>query len=325
MQFPAPVKCGYVYTPNNNESLANTQIMLLNQSNQMNNAFGVVDSQSRTYQLSNVQPGAYRIKVFHPGGLFLAAVDEDLTIAEGASSFTRDLNLSAGVPLSGRIVGKKTAGGQVVGLENVYLTLFDKLPPKAAQQPGLSGTGGAPNPADIPGIFRGETGNDGSFTIPIPGSGRYYLATMNSHGLLDKAPTASDVAYSGAGTEVVLSSVASATYEVRTAVSGSIGDIELESMDAVAGGISLTATRNGQGVAGANVTVGNPGTFFFREATTGEDGTVTIDKIPAGGGYIINIIYTDNQGNTLTGGGKRRYGNGPSHHRTGLHCPEGPQ
>jgi len=289
---------GYVYTPNNNESLQNTQLMFINQSDLTKNAFGMVDSQARTYQVSNVQPGNYTVKVFHPGGLFLAAEGASLTVAEGVSSVTRDLQMSAGASLSGRIVGKKTAEGQLTGLENVYLTLFDKLPPI------LGNSGTAPNPADIPSTFQGQTGSDGSFSIGIPGSGRYYLSTMNSFGLLDKSPPASNVAYSGTGTEVVLSSVSSAVYEVRAAVNGNLGDIELGSMDSMAGGISLTASRNGQGVAGAKVTIGNPGMFFFREATTGQDGSVTIDKIPAGSGYIVNVMFTDNQGINLMGGAK---------------------
>jgi|GEM_PF-3009364 len=288
---------GYVYTPNNNESLLNTQIMLMNQTDVKDNAFGLVDAQARTYQAANVQPGTYKIMVFHPGGLFLADEDSSLTVAQGVAGYTQDLHLISGVSLSGRVTGQKTAGGAVEGLDNVYLTLFDKLPP-------MLGPGGTPDPADIPRIFQGETGADGSFSIGVSGNGRYYLSTMNPYGLLDKSPPSSDVAYSGSGIEVVLSSVASSVYEVRAAAGGSLGDIQLESMEAVAGGISLTATRNGQGVSGASVSVGNPGLFFFREATTGPDGSLTIDNIPAAGGYMVNVNYTDYQGMALTGGAR---------------------
>jgi len=292
---------GYVYTPNNSESLNNTEIFFMSQSNVKNSVFGTVDPQARTYQVANVQPGSYSIKVFSPGGLFLEANDTELILDQGTATLTRNLHLSSGVSLSGRILGKKTADGSAEGLENVYLTLFDRLPPSVGGQPG---SGATPNPAEVPGTFHAQSGDGGNFTISIPGNGRYYLSTMNPFGLLDKSPPASDLAYGGAGIEVVLSSVSSSVYEIRSAVGTSIGDIVLESMDAVAGAISLTATRNGQGVAGANVTVGNPGRLFFREAVTGQDGSVTLDKVPAGEGYIVNISYTDSQGAILTGGAK---------------------
>lgn len=282
---------GSITTPNGNESLDNTRIFFINMANMMQSPFVTIDAETRTYQASGVQPGNYRISVVSPAGLFLTG-ESTFTVSQGTSNLTLDISLSAGTTVTGRITGVKAGAESAVGLENVYVTLFDKLP--------VTGVG-QPNPADIPGIYQGTTNNGGAFTINVPSDGLYYLTTMNPHGLMDKTLPPNAVTYGGTGIQVVLAGAASGQPDVRTAEGGSIGDIVLESTAAVGGSISLTAVRNGAGVAEARVAVGNPGTMFFKESSTGQDGSATVSGIPAGSGYAVTVTHADSQGNILSG------------------------
>ena len=273
---------GEINTPNGNEPLENTSVMLISQDGSMMSYFGMVDPTNRNYIIYGVPAGDYLVQIFSPSSLFLSDSTSSVTIPEAETTVDYDLDFLGGTILTGRIVSS-----DLTPLAGVYITLFDKLPPMI-EDPSVM-----PDPSDFPNVYPAETIHDGTFQVSVPGSGLYYLSTMNVLGYQDILPPLVETAYDNVlgGFQVIIGDQLNPTDGM-----GSLGDITLDSTAQANGLLNILVTYQDTPISGANVFISNPEQFFFAEGVTAGDGRIPFSNIPETPGYFITASYIDETG-----------------------------